>query len=289
MIYRRCASPLHATRAGVGLGFCAALGALGLVFANPLLLAALLLALAAVAIAAGVPAALWRTLRFGVPLGAAIALLNPLVAHQGLTVLARLGEFGPFGRIDVTLEALAAGGVLALKAVLVVLASTIASAAVDPDELLRGFRRISFHSALTAALATRMLPVLAGDARRLRDAQRCRPGAAPDVRARLTLTKAVVGGAMDRALDVAATLEVRGYGSARRPPRVRRPWSRHDLAFAAAALGLVALALTRTAGWASFSAYPTVRVDAGATTLLACALVAPLALLPFADRRGIEP
>ena len=38
------------------------------------------------------------------------------------------------------------------------------SAAVDPDELLRMFRRVSYRSALTATLATRLVPVLARDA-----------------------------------------------------------------------------------------------------------------------------
>jgi energy-coupling factor transport system permease protein len=290
MIYRRRASPLHATRAGVAALFLAALGTLALVYSHPLVLASLLILLAAVALAARVPEAIARALRFGLPFGLAIALLNPLVSHQGLTVLARLGELGPFGRVDITLEALAAGGVLALKAIMIVFVAAIASATVDPDELLRMFRRISFHSALTAALATRMVPVLAADARRLSDAQRCRPDAgARGVRARAAIAKAVVGSALDRALDVAATLEVRGYGSARRAPRLQRPWSRHDFAFAIAALALTGLALARAAGWAPFVAYPTLRLELGNEELVLCALIALAALAPFADRRGIEP
>ncbi len=290
MIYRRRASPLHAARASVAASFLAALGALTLVYAHPLVLAGLLIVLVAVALLARVPETVPRALRFGLPFGLAIALLNPLVSHQGLTVLARLGELGPFGRVDITLEALAAGGVLALKAVLIVFVAAIASATVDPDELLRIFRRISFHSALTAALATRMVPVLAADARRLAEAQRCRPDAgARGPRQRAAIAKAVVGSALDRALDVAATLEVRGYGAARRAPRLRRPWSRHDFAFAIAALALAGLALARAAGWAPFVAYPTLRLGLGHGELPLCALIAFAALTPFADRRGIEP
>ena len=77
------------------------------------------------------------------------------------------------GQLDVTAEATAYGGVLALRALIVIACFALHSAAVDPDDLLRAFRRISFRSALTAALATRMVPVLARDARRLHDAQRC--------------------------------------------------------------------------------------------------------------------
>ena len=57
----------------------------------------------------------------------------------------------------------------------IVVAFGLLSAAVDPDELLRLFRRVSYRSALTASLATRLVPVLARDALRMGDAARCRP------------------------------------------------------------------------------------------------------------------
>src|SRR5205814_74455 len=90
---------------------------------------------------------------------------------------------------------------------------------VNPDGLLGAFRRLSFRSALSATLATRLIPVLSRDAERFAEAQRCRPVAAGN--ARVAVVRAVATGAMDRALDVAATLEVRGYAVAGRPPRRR--------------------------------------------------------------------
>ena len=83
------------------------------------------------------------------------------------------------------------------------------------------FRRVSFRSALTAALATRMVPVLARDARRMADAQRCRAGRA-GARGSRSCARSPPG-ALDRAVDVAATLEVRGYGAARRAAARRAP------------------------------------------------------------------
>ena len=123
------------------------------------------------------------------------------------------------GQVDLTLEALVYGAVLGMRALALILCCALYAAVVDPDEVLRLFRRVSFRSALTATLATRMVPVLQRDGRRMADAQRCRPGAAPS---RVALVRAVAAGALDRAVDVAAALEVRGYGTARRPPRVRR-------------------------------------------------------------------
>jgi len=283
--YRRRASPLHAARAGVGSLFCVVLAGVALSFEHPLLLAAVLLAVLLAGAGAGVGDVVARSLLWGLPFAVLIAVVNALVVRDGLTVIARLGHLAPFGEVDMTLEATAYGAILGLRALIVIACFALHSAAVDPDELLRAFRRLSFRSALTAALATRMVPVLARDARRFRDAQRCRPGRPA---ARLALARAVTSGALDRAVDVAATLEVRGYGSGAKPARRRRPWSRHDLAFAASALGLAALGVAASVGgWESFDAYPTLLAPVDGGELGLAAVLLAVALLPFADRRGI--
>lgn len=287
------ASALHAARAPVAAAYACALVTAVLSFEHPLALAALAVAIVAAGVLIGAGRRLARAALLAVPFAVAIALVNPLVAHQGLHVVLRLGELGPLGRLDVTLESLTFGAILGLRALLIVLAGgVLVAATVDADELLMRLRRISSRSALTAALAVRLLPVLGRDARRLSDARRCRPDAAPRPRAgeRLQIVRAVATGAMDRALDVAATLELRGYAlsAGRRRERLRDPWSRHDVAVAAAALGLVALAgAARALGVASFEAYPRTVVPVGpGEWLLAGALVA-VALAPFAERRGV--
>ena len=281
MTYRRRASPLHAARAGVASLFCLVLAGVALSFEHPLLLGALLLAVVACAAGAGVGGVVLRALAWGLPFALLIAAINALVVRDGLTVIARLGELGSLGEVDVTLEATLYGGVLALRALIVIACFALHSAAVDPDELLRAFRRLSFRSALTAALATRMVPVLARDARRFRDAQRCRPG---EPASRLALARAVTAGALDRAVDVAATLEVRGYGGSARPARRVRPWSRHDFAFCASALALVALAVF---GSERFAAYPEFAAPVDGSELMLAAALVVVAVLPFADRKGI--
>jgi energy-coupling factor transport system permease protein len=297
LFYRRLASPLHATRAGVGALWTLSLTAAALILYHPLVLLALLLAVLGAGWGAGVGRRLARSLRTAVIVAAPIVLVNVLVSRQGLTVFARLGDLGPFGRGDLTLEALAYGGVIALKVALLILITALGGLAVDPDQLLRIFRRLSFRSALTATLATRMLPVLAADSQRLAEAQRTRPGGAPGgARGTVALIGAVVGGSLDRAMDVAATLEVRGF-AAQRPRRARggarrpgSPLSRHDLAFAASAAAVLALSLAaRLAGVASFEAYPRIEMSLDPGTLVLCAAVAASVLLPFCDRRGVDP
>jgi energy-coupling factor transport system permease protein len=287
MSYRRRNSPLHAARAGAGCAYCASLLVAALVLSAPVALAAVLLAIAGAGAGAKVGRELRRAALFASGLGLAVMLINALVVRDGLTVIARLGNLPVFGQTDITLEATVSGAVLGARAVALVLCGALYTAAVDPDQVLRLFRRVSFHSALTATLATRMVPVLARDARRMAEAQRCRPGPPPS---RARLVRAAASGVLDRALDVAAALEVRGYGSAGRAPRgAGRPWSRHDLAFTAAAIAITALAVGgRVAGLEPFSADPALHapVSAGGLAVAAGLLVA--ALLPFADRRGIE-
>jgi energy-coupling factor transport system permease protein len=155
--------------------------------------------------------------------------------------------------------------------------------------LLRIVRRLSFRSALTVTLAIRMLPLLVADGQRIAEAQRTRPGGAPrGPRARIALLTGLVAGALDRAMDVAATLEVRGFAGAARAPRGALVFSRHDLAFSASALALVALASVG-ASEVSFAAYPLVRMPVTGVTVVLCAGLLAAVLLPFSDRRGVEP
>jgi energy-coupling factor transport system permease protein len=286
MIYRRRPSPLHAARAAAGCAYCLALALAALLISNPVALAAIALAIAGAAVGAGVWPDLRRIALWALPLVAVIALVNALVTRSGLTVIVRLGDLPVLGNTDITLEATAYGAILGLRAFALVLCGALYTTAVDPDEVLRLFRRLSFRSALSATLATRMVPVLVRDSRRLADAQRCRPGPPPS---RRQLMRAATAGVLDRALDLAAALEVRGYGAARRPQRTTRPYSRHDVAFLVAAAVTAALAVAaRLGGWAPFQAYPSLRAPVGPAVIAVSAATLALALAPFADRRGIE-
>lgn len=286
MTYIKRPSPLHAARAGAGCLYCLALACAALLLSSPVALGAVIVTVVAAGSLAGVGRQMRRAALFALPLGLMIALINALVTRDGLTVIVRLGQLPVLGHTDITLEATVYGAILGLRAVALILCGALYAAAVDPDEVLRLFRRVSFRSALTATLATRMVPVLARDARRLADAQRCRPGPPPS---RIALMRAATSGLLDRALDVAAALEVRGYGAARKPPRTRRPYSRHDIAFTASAIAVLALAVsTKAADLAPFNAYPALHLPVTTTELVVAAAMLACALLPFADRRGVE-
>jgi len=279
-VYRPRASALHSARAGVAALYCAALALVVALYEHPLVLAALIAAVAGAGTACGVGAEIARAARLSLPLALLVAAINPLVYSGGDTLLVRGGEF--LGRRwDITLEATVAGGINGIRIVALILVFGLFSAAVDPDELLKLFRRISYRSALTASLATRLVPVLARDAGRMGDAARCRPHPP----GRFAVARAAVAGALDRAVDVAAALEVRGYSAVGRPRHAPAPWSRHDLRLAAAAGALGAAAVAaRVAGAGGFELYPLLDIPVAGLDLAVGAATLGLALLPLVGR-----
>ena len=285
MNYERRPSPLHAARAWVGAVWCVTLGLVALSTEQPLVLGVLLAAVLAAAVAARawrrvVPALVW-----GVPFALVIALINTLVTRDGVTVLVRGFGLPALGQMDITLEAVVYSAILGLRFLIVIACAGLLAAAVDPDELLRAVRRASVRSGVTAAVATRLVPVLARDARRLAEARRT-VGAEGD--RRVAVLRAVTAGALDRATDVAATLEVRGFALASRPGRERRPWSRHDLAFLASAVALAVLGVAAALeGWGAFEAVPRLGPALEPEPLMLAGALAAIVLLPFADRRGV--
>jgi energy-coupling factor transport system permease protein len=279
-VYRSRPSALHAARAGAGASLCGALALTGALFLHPVILGAALAAIVLAGVVAGVGREILRSLRFALPFALLIAVINPLVYPEGETLLFRGGEL--LGRqIDITLEATVAGVLNGLRVIVIVTAFGLMSAAVDPDELLRMFRRVSYRSALTATLATRLVPVLARDATRMSDAARCRPHPP----GRLAVARAALAGALDRAVDVAAALEVRGYSLGGRTARRARPWSRHDWR-AAGAAGVIALLAVVGAvlGVGSVEPYPSLEIETGATEVLLGGVILLAALSPFAGR-----
>jgi energy-coupling factor transport system permease protein len=265
------------------------LGSLALVafvYSSPIVLAAAGLGVVVAGLAAKAGRALRASARWGLGLGILIVVVNGLVAQRGDTVVVNGLWLPLLGQTDVSAEALAEGGVLALRILVVMMAFAVHSASVDPDRVLRMLRPLARRSALTATLIARLVPLAAADYVRLGEAAALRgPGAAPVGRA--AMARRLVAGSLDRAVDVAATLELRGYahgppGSARGGPR-----SRYAARFLAAGLAIAALSIGgRVAGLGAYDSNPTVSIAIDAPTLLLCAAVVTAAALPFATTGG---
>jgi energy-coupling factor transport system permease protein len=255
-------------------------------YSSPIVLAGAGAGVVVAGLAAGARSALRASARWGLALGIFVVAVNGLVAQRGDTVLVNGLWLPLLGSTDVSAEALAEGAVLALRIVVVMMAFAVYSASVDPDRILRLLRPLARHSALTATLIARLVPLAAADYLRLGEAAVLRgPAAAPVGRG--ALARRLVAGSLDRAVDVAATLELRGYalgppGSARGARR-----SRHDRAFLVTGLAIVALgAGARAAGLGGFEPYPTVAIDSDIGTLALAASIPLVAALPFGLARA---
>jgi energy-coupling factor transport system permease protein len=250
-------------------------------FSNPIVLAGAGLGVALAGLAAGAGRALVLALRWGATLGIVIVAVNAVVSQRGDTILVRGWDLPVLGQIDVSAEAIAEGAVLALRILVVMMAFFVHTARVDPDRVLRLLRPVARHSAMTATLVARLVPLAAADYARLGEAARLRGPAAEPV-GRAALARRLVAGSLDRSVDVAATLELRGYArGAPRSPGREQP-SRHSLPFAACGLVVAGGAIAaRVAGVGGFEAYPTISLDTDPATLALAAALPLLAAIPF--------
>jgi energy-coupling factor transport system permease protein len=273
--------PLQAASPAAAVTYLGAIVAVAFLYSNPLVLFAAGVAATTAGLLAGARRAVGAALKAGLSLAFLIVAVNALVVSRGETVLARLGEWPLLGRVDVTLEAIVAGSSYGLRAAVAMVAFAVYSACVDPDRVLRALRPLAGRSALTATLVSRLVPVAAADAARLRDAAALRgPGAAPVGRS--PLARRLLAGSLDRAVDVAATLELRGYSLD--PSRVRnRPErSRYDRRFYVVGVLLLVVAITGVLlGADQFRTYPTVAIGFGPLNLTLAAIVAASGLAPL--------
>jgi energy-coupling factor transport system permease protein len=284
LAYAPARSPLHRASPGAAVVYLGALAAIAFVYPNPLVLLAAGMGAVLAGLAAGARRAVKASLKLAISLFVLMVAVNLLVNHRGDTVLVRGWDMPVLGNTDITLESVVEGAVLGVRVVVAVIVFAVYSACVDPDRVLRALRPVARRSAMSAGLVTRMVPLAVGDGARLREATELRGPAATPV-GRAALARRVVESSLDRAVDVAATLELRGHSLSTRA-RPRAEPSRDTLPVAASGIAILAVTLSAAlAGVGTFEAFPGVKLDAGPATLALCGIVIGLALAPFAVRR----
>lgn len=198
------------------------------------------------AVAAGKARALLRRLRIVLPMtfaiGAAVALQSP-----GEHVLWRI-----IG-VDITREGLTAGGVVALRLLLVAAASLLFTLLVPISDAVAALRQLRLPSTVIAVawLTDRFLTLLAADARRMMESVQAR-SAALSLPRRISVGSRVSGTFLVRAVGRSDTLAdamtARGFDG--RIPALRRlQWNTRDTVITAAALALLLLLWLLPEGW----------------------------------------
>ena len=169
-----------------------------------------------------------------------VLLLWPWLQSTGSHPLFRGPIVPVLGELTVTREELRLGALYSLRFAAVGLASAAYALLLDHDRLL-GAASWARRSALAVALATRLVPTLERDAVGLVEALRGRGVKVEGARAHARLLSPLLGGSLERSLNLAESMEARGYGRAGRTRMPLEPWSRRDrLALAAAPLLVLA-------------------------------------------------
>jgi energy-coupling factor transport system permease protein len=172
--------------------------------------------------------------------GLVLFLFSPLVARYGGVVYWEGPEVPVIGQLDVTSEEVSEALFQSLRLIAVGLAFAAYALLLDLDGLLLAGGRLR-RSVLAVALATRLVPTLERDAAGFVEALRGRGLVVEGVRGRARLISPLVAGSLERSLNLAESMESRGFG---RPGRTRAPsppWTALDRLAIVAAVAVVVI------------------------------------------------
>lgn len=228
----------------------------------------------------------------GLVSGLSLALMNPFVSAEGDLIIWQ-GPDVPVIDLEITMEEIAYGLAIGVRLFAVAVLVGAVLAHMDADRLQAQVARVAPRSALTCALAARLIPTLERDAHAIAETARLRGvdlasgGWGARARRAAPLALPLLGSSLERGLDVAEAMAARGYGSG---PRTRLPERRYGPAervvlVLGAALAVVAAAALAL-GLAPYDYYPTLDpVLAPGAVAVAAALLAALGGAALALRR----
>lgn len=237
---------------------------------NPLYLSLILLAVAITYVALGRRNPVARSWGAFVRLGAFLWLLTipftMLTSHGGTIVLFRLPRAWPIIGGAITLEAFLYGftGGLALIALLLIFAAF--NVAVDQARLLRLTPGFLYQAGVVAGIAVAFVPTMVATWQEIREAQQVRGHRVRGVRDLLPLILPLLVTALERAMNLAGSMEARGFGGQVVAASGRQRLA-HQLALLSG-LSLVGLGLAINAFWSELQVAGYAQVAGGLALML---------------------
>ena len=243
---------------------------------NPAYKAAVLVA-ALAALATGVGLRRMRGVLTGVVLIAAFAvLLNFVSAHLGATVLFALPDQVPGLGGPYTLEALAFGAVGGLTIAAAILAAAPFSLLLASHQVMDALPAALSRTGAAMAASLNLVPAVAASFLQVTEAQRLRGWRPRGPRSWSEIVVPVVLTSVEGSIQLAESMEARGFGSGPRtsvkPVRLQRnDWWLIGASAAALAIFLISQALGWAAPWYAYPILTPPSVDA--RPLIACLLL----------------
>ncbi len=210
-----------------------------------------------------------------------LALANPLISHNGATVLFVLNDE------PVTLEALLYGINSAAMITGVLYWFRSFTQIMTSEKVLRVAGAVSPKLSLVLSMSLRAVPMFARRAKQVSDAQKAMglysdDNIIDDLRGRMRVFSIIATWALENGIITADSMTARGYGTGRRTQLRRFRFTAADAVFTLVTLALLGVcAAALTSGALSFSFYP--RIEAavsGYAGICGAAAYGALVLLP---------
>ena len=244
---------------------------------------ALVLAAAFASLAAGAGLPRMKRVLTGVALVAGFAVaLNFVSAHLGRTVLFSLPEQIPAIGGPYTLEALAFGASNGITIAAAILAAAALSLLLSPHDVMDALPKALARTGTAVAASMNLVPSVAGSFTQVSEAQRMRGWRPSGPRSWAEVVVPVVLTSVEGSIQLAESMEARGFASGPRTSMHRSNLARRDwLLIATSAVAVVMFTLTHIAGWATdWYPYPSITMpQLDLRPILACCfLFAPVVL-----------
>jgi energy-coupling factor transport system permease protein len=152
---------------------------------------------------------------------------NALSVHAGRIVLFHLPAGWPIVGGAITLEAILSGVANGLSLFTILLVFAAFNAVVDHYQLLRATPAFLFQAGVVISIAVTFVPQMVLSGKEIREAQRIRGHRFRGIRDLLPLVIPLLANALERAIQLAETMEARGFGSIARPVSHRQAVVRH--------------------------------------------------------------
>ena len=208
-------------------------------------------------------------------------LLNPLLSHNGATVLLVLGDK------PLTLESLVWGTVCGAGILAVLYWMTSLGAIMTEDRLLYLFGKLSPKISLVLSMALRYVALFSEQAAKIKQTQRVLGLYKDDnvidrVRGELRIFSVLLSWALENGIVTANSMTARAYGTGRRTHFSIFRWRVRDGILIALSLILgAATAVPLALGAVDFTFYPTMHLQSGALSLICYLSYGALVALPI--------
>jgi energy-coupling factor transport system permease protein len=243
----------------------------------------LVLAAAFVALAAGAGLARMRRLTKGVALIAGIDVaLNFVSAHLGRTTLFALPDNIPAIGGPYTLEALAFGAANGITVAAAIIAAAAFSLLLNPHDVMEALPKALSRTGTAIAASLNLVPSVSSSFTQVSEAQRMRGWQPKGPRSWAEVVVPVVLTSVEGSIQLAESMEARGFGSGPRTSMDTRKLTQNDwLLIATSAIAVAIFVLADLAGWAAgWYPYPSITVPAiDIRPLIACCLLFTPAVL----------